>query len=101
KISSDVSGEIVELFVKEGDSIKAGQVLARIDQEAYASAVESANANVNVSKSELSRSKSAIDNAKAQVEQIKSQVETAKRTNDRNKKLRADGVISAQDLENS
>ncbi|MEP6647514.1 MAG: efflux RND transporter periplasmic adaptor subunit [Saprospiraceae bacterium] len=101
KISSDVSGEIVELYVKEGDSIKAGQVLARIDQEAYASAVESANANVNVSKSELSRSKSAIDNAKAQVEQTKSQVETARRTNDRNKKLRADGVISAQDMENS
>ncbi|MGB4846816.1 MAG: efflux RND transporter periplasmic adaptor subunit [Saprospiraceae bacterium] len=101
KISSDVSGEIVELYVKEGDSIKAGQVLARIDPEAYASAVESAGANVNVSKSELSRSKSAIDNAKAQVEQMKSQVETAKRTNDRNKKLRADGVISAQDMEKS
>ncbi len=101
KISSDVSGEIVELYVKEGDSIKAGQLLARIDPEAYASAVESAGANVNVSKSELSRSKSAIDNAKAQVEQMKSQVETAKRTNDRNKKLRADGVISAQDMEKS
>ncbi len=101
KISSDVSGEIVELYVKEGDSVKVGQVLARIDPEAYASAVESAGANVNVSKSELSRSKSAIDNAKAQVEQMKSQVETAKRTNDRNKKLRADGVISAQDMENS
>ncbi|MEO6132578.1 MAG: efflux RND transporter periplasmic adaptor subunit [Saprospiraceae bacterium] len=101
KISSDVSGEIVELYVKEGDSIKAGQVLARIDQEAYASAAESAGANVNVLKSELSKSKSAIDNAKAQAEQIRSQVETAKRTNDRNKKLRADGVISAQDMENS
>ncbi|HZV70352.1 MAG TPA: efflux RND transporter periplasmic adaptor subunit [Saprospiraceae bacterium] len=101
KISSDVSGEIVELTIKEGDSIKAGQVLARIDQEAYASAVESAGANVNVSKSELSRSKSAVDNAKAQVEQMKSQVDAARRTNDRNKKLRADGVISAQDMENS
>lgn len=101
KISSDVSGEIVELYVKEGDSIKAGQVLARIDQEAYASAVESAGANVNVSRSELSRSKSAIDNARAQVDQIKSQVETGRRTNERNKKLRADGVISAQDMENS
>src|SRR4030095_11250412 len=101
KISSDVSGEIVELNVEEGDSIKAGQVLARIDPEAYVSAVESAGANVNVSKSELSRSKSAIDNASAQVEQTKSQVETARRTHERNKKLRAEGVISAQDLENS
>jgi len=101
KISSDVSGEIVELNVEEGDSIKAGQVLARINPEAYVSAVESAGANVNVSKSELSRSRSAIDNASAQVEQTKSQVETARRTHERNKKLRAEGVISAQDLEKS
>jgi len=101
KISSDVSGEIVELYIEEGDSVKAGQILARIDPEAYVSAVESASANVNVSKSELSRSKSGIENASAQLEQIKSQVETARRTHERNKKLRADGVISAQDLENS
>ncbi len=101
KISSDVSGEIVELYVEEGDSVKAGQVLARIDPEAYASAVESASAGVNVSKSELARSRSGIDNALAQIEQTKSQVENARRTHERNKKLRADGVISAQDLETS
>src|SRR5690349_24669292 len=34
KISSDVSGEIVELFVEEGDSVVAGQILAKIDPEA-------------------------------------------------------------------
>lgn len=101
KISSDVSGEIVELYVREGDSVKAGQVLARIDPEAYASAVASASAGVNMSRSELERSRSGIDNAKAQIAQIRSQVETARRTHERNKKLRADGVISAQDLETS
>lgn len=101
KISSDVSGEIVELYVEEGDSVKAGQVLARIDPEAYASAVESASAGVSSSKSELARSKSAIDNARAQVEQIKSQVDNARRIYERNQKLRAEGVISAQDLETS
>ena len=101
KISSDVSGAIVELFVEEGDSVKAGQVLARIDPEAYVSAVESASAGVNASRSELARSKSAIDNAKAQVEQIESEVENTRRIHERNRKLRADGVISAQDFETS
>lgn len=101
KISSDVSGEIVELYVDEGDSVKAGQILARIDPEAYASAVESASAGVSSSKSELARSKSGIDNARAQVEQIKSQVDNARRIHERNQKLRAEGVISAQDLETS
>ena len=101
KISSDVSGEIVELFVEEGDSVKAGQILARIDPEAYESAVERANASVSGSKSELARSKSSIENATAQIEQAKSQVENARRVHDRNKKLVADGVISAQDFEAS
>ena len=101
KISSDVSGEIVELFVEEGDSVKAGQILAKIDPEAYESAVERANASVSGSKSELARSKSAIENATAQIEQIKSQVENAKRVHERNKKLVADGVISKQDFEAS
>ena len=38
KISSDVSGEIRELYVREGDSVKVGQLLARIDPELYESA---------------------------------------------------------------
>ena len=101
KISSDVSGEIVQLLVEEGDSVKAGQLLARINPEAYASAVESASAGVSASRSELARSQSAIDNARAQVEQIKSQVDNARRMHERNKKLKADGVISTQDLEAS
>lgn len=101
KISSDVSGEIVELYVEEGDSVKAGQVLARIDPEAYASAVESASAGVSVSRSELARSQSAIDNARAQVEQSKSQLDNARKMHERNKTLRTEGVISAQELEAS
>ena len=55
KISSDVSGEIVELYVKEGDSVTVGQVLARVDPEAYNSQVERAAAGVNSSKAGLAQ----------------------------------------------
>ena len=101
KISSDVSGEIVELYVDEGDSVKAGQVLARIDPEAYVSAVESASAGVSGSRSELARSQTAIENARAQVEQVKAQLDNVRQIHDRNVQLRKEGVISAQDLETS
>lgn len=101
KISSDVSGEVVELYVEEGDSVKAGQILARINPEAYASAVESASAGVSASKSELARSRSGIENARAQVAQAQAQLDNARRIHDRNVKLKADGVISAQELEAS
>src|ERR1044071_7511959 len=36
KVSPDISGEIVELTVKEGDSVKKGKVLARIYADIYA-----------------------------------------------------------------
>ena len=101
KISSDVSGEIVELFVEEGDSVVAGQILAKIDPEAYVSAVERGNASVSGAKSELARSQSSIETSTAQIEQIRAQVENQRRIHERNKKLKADGVISAQDYENS
>ena len=47
KISSDVSGEIVELYVEEGDSVEVGQILAKIDPDAYQSQVERGVASVN------------------------------------------------------
>ena len=37
KISSDVSGEIVELYVEEGDSVVAGQLLCKVDPDTYKS----------------------------------------------------------------
>src|SRR5688500_1201214 len=37
KVSSDVSGEITDLLVLEGDSVQKGQVLARIYADVYGS----------------------------------------------------------------
>src|ERR1700733_6382554 len=35
KVSPDISGEITELTVQEGDSVKKGQILARIYADIY------------------------------------------------------------------
>ncbi|MCF8246243.1 MAG: efflux RND transporter periplasmic adaptor subunit [Saprospiraceae bacterium] len=101
KISSDVSGQIVELYVKEGDSVTIGQVLARVDPEAYNSQVERAAAGVNSAKSALANSKSQIEAAKAQKEQLASQLENAKQIHKRNEKLFKDAVVSQQDFDAS
>jgi HlyD family secretion protein len=101
KISSDVSGEIVELFVEEGDSVIAGQILARIDPESYESAVERGRATLNNSKSNLAMQRSSIETSKAQKEQILSQLSNGQKIHERNKQLFKDGVISAQDFEAS
>jgi HlyD family secretion protein len=50
KISPDVSGEIVELRVREGDRVNRGDLLVRIKQDDYLSLVEQSKANVLQSK---------------------------------------------------
>ena len=99
KISSDVSGEIVKLYVKEGDSIKMGQPLAKIDPEAYTSGVERGQASLDNTKAQLAVSKSSVKNAIAQKAQIEAQYANAEQIYNRNKKLFDDGVIARQDLE--
>jgi HlyD family secretion protein len=108
KISSDVSGEIIELYVKEGDSVVKGQLLARINPELVKDQIERGEAGLNGSKSQYSTSVAQINaanaqikQAAAQVNQIKAQLANAKNGFNRNEKLHKDGVISDQDFEAS
>ena len=93
KISADISGEIIELKVKEGDKIQKGDLLVRIKPDQYQSAVEKARAVVNNSKATLSNSKAAYTQAKASLEK-------AKLTYNRNKKLYDQRAISEADFQN-
>ncbi len=101
KISSDVSGEIVELYVQEGDSVVAGQLLAKINPDTYMSAVQRGEASLNSARAQLSISQSQIESSKAQKEQIIAQLENARTIHQRNEKLRKDGVISQAELDQS
>lgn len=55
KISPDVAGEIVELYVEEGDAVEKGKLLCVIKPEMYVSAVNRAEASVNSSKARLAQ----------------------------------------------
>lgn len=101
KISSDVSGEIVELYVEEGDSVVQGQLLAKIDPDAYQSQVERGVAGVNAAKAQVANSKSQIEQLKAQKAQITAQLTNAREIHERNEKLKADGVVSEADFQQS
>jgi HlyD family secretion protein len=52
-ISPDVSGEIIELPVQEGDAVRQGDLLARLDPENYRAQVEQARAQVSQAKASL------------------------------------------------
>ncbi len=55
KISPDVSGEIVELKIKEGDLVKKGDLLLKIKPDIYISSLERAKASLNSAKSQLAQ----------------------------------------------
>lgn len=106
KISSDVSGEIIELYVKEGDSVTVGQVLAKIKPDEYQSALEQGQASVGTARSQREISSSNVQGSSAQIEQLKaerqrlvSQLEVARSAYQRNEKLYKEGVISASEFE--
>ena len=101
KISSDVSGEIVELMVQEGDSVTAGQLLAKIDPEAFQSQVQRGVATVNSAKASQANSRSQVEAARAQVAQIEAQLQNAKEIHERNEGLYKEGVVSEADYQAS
>ncbi len=92
KISSDVSGEIRELYVKEGDSVVAGQLLARIDPELYQSALDRSDASLNNIRANLANAKARLAQAEARFNEIKSAF-------DRNEKMYAQKLISDGEFE--
>ena len=64
KIIPRVEGYLLGVYVKEGDAVKAGQLLFRIDDATYRAAVESANANVQMMTAALNRAQLEYDGKK-------------------------------------
>lgn len=87
KLSSEVSGEIIELPIVEGQQVKKGDLLVRVNPDIY--------------QSNLNRSQATLQNVKAGLEQAEATLREAKASYDRNKNLFEKGVISKADWDKS
>jgi HlyD family secretion protein len=85
KISPDVSGEIVELLVKEGDNVQKGQLLLRIKPDVYVS--------------QRDRSLAAISSARARLSQAEAQFIQTELSYKRTKQLYEEQTISKSEYE--
>ncbi|MBF2709374.1 efflux RND transporter periplasmic adaptor subunit [Flavobacterium soyangense] len=83
KISSMVSGEIIDLPIKEGQVVKKGDLLVKINPDLYTSGLNRSVANLSATKSGLTQADASFNEAKANY--------------DRNKTLFQKGIISKAD----
>jgi HlyD family secretion protein len=94
KISPDVPGEIIGLYVEEGDSVVKGQLLAKIRPDNYEALLARSQAAVNANKADVERSKASLAQSNAQLIRAKTEYE-------RNQRLMADKVVSEADFQRS
>lgn len=102
-ILPSTAGEITAIYVKKGDVVKVGQVIAQLDNTNELNAVKQAEISVKqaqLSLEDAQKSQSdALENIELQLEQAQSAYDTAKADLDRNQKLFDAGLISEKELE--
>ncbi|WP_216688815.1 efflux RND transporter periplasmic adaptor subunit [Hymenobacter siberiensis] len=94
KISPDVSGEIIELYVQEGDSVRKGQLLLRIRPDNY-------QAQVAVQSAQVGTQRANVGQAQARLQQLLASAKQTELTFRRNSSLYKQKVISQADYEAS
>ena len=71
KVSSDVSGEVVEMYVEEGDSVRKGQLLAKVFADVLTSAKDRAASVVNQQQAQVGNTEASLRAFEARLNQAK------------------------------
>jgi HlyD family secretion protein len=92
EVSSQLSGQVAELFANFNDNVKAGAFLARLDDKTYEAAVAEAEAR-------LAQARAAHESAVAATKGATARYEEARLDNERKQALKAQGNVSGRDTE--
>ena len=98
-IGSASMGRLVSLSVKEGDRVKAGQVLAQIDPVQAASSAEGAAASLRALESDASAAATQIKASQAELAAAETRAADTERALKRARELRQAGLIAQSDLD--
>jgi membrane fusion protein (multidrug efflux system) len=93
-INARVSGQVVEIAVKDNQAVRKGQLLFRIDPEPYRIAVEQAEARLNSAHLQVDSLKATYRQQLAELESAKDSADFASREYDRKKALLASDFAS-------
>jgi multidrug resistance efflux pump len=100
-VSSKVPGRIEKILVNEGDSVEAGQVIARIESSDLEAQVAQAKANLSAAQAKLAGIKAGnrpqqVAQAEAAVQQAAANLDNAQKNYERIESLYEQGGVSAQ-----
>ena len=98
-VGATAFGRITHLYVKEGDHVKAGQLVATVESEQPASAVQAQNATIAASKTDVNSMMAAERTAQANIAQAKADLEQKKLDFDRARALYDEKLIPKQDFD--
>ena len=100
-IGSSSMGRLVSLSVKEGDQVKAGQVLAQIDPVQAASSAEGAGASLRALEAEASAAATQIKASQAELAAAETRAADTERALKRARELREAGLLAQSDLDSA
>ncbi|CAN5380453.1 HlyD family secretion protein [soil metagenome] len=100
-VSADVAGRIVEVAVRENQTVKAGDLLFRIDPEPYRIAVQQANASIANAQVALTTLQSSYRGTSADIMAARDQILAAQQDYDRQAALMKRGFTTRARLEQS
>jgi HlyD family secretion protein len=92
-IDANAFGKIVKLYVKEGDKVKKGQVLAQLESVQSTADVNAAQASLQAAQSDTVASEAAMNTSMAALNRAKSDLEHAQLDWERNQGLWKEGLI--------
>jgi HlyD family secretion protein len=113
EIKSEATGRITEFLVQEGDTVKKGDVICKLDQSTQVLQVRDGELNVErariafeeakagSSTSQRSTLTSAVDNAETALANAQTQFETAKASYGRVEQMHTKGFATDQELDNA
>ncbi len=110
-LSPKVAGKIIYICCKEGDEVKEGDTIIRLESEDLKASLEEAISGVEIAKADISSSESSVESAKANIKNVEGeiaaaeadvnkaqvQMEEANREMDRSARLYKEGIISQEE----
>ena len=98
-IGSNAFAKITHLYVKEGDRVKRGQMLATLDNVQPAADVSANDSALNAARTDAIAAQAAVNTAAAELNQAEAEFERAKLDYDRNKALYDSQLIAKADYD--